>query len=65
MTLHMSPEEFRLRGHEVIDWIADYYARIESFPVLSQAAPGQLRTALHAYALEGHSPGQSLELVDR
>ncbi|HTW11622.1 MAG TPA: GAF domain-containing SpoIIE family protein phosphatase, partial [Solirubrobacteraceae bacterium] len=26
---------------------------------------GQLRTALHAYALEGHSPGRTLELVDR
>ncbi len=44
----MSPEEFRSRGHQVIDWIADYYARIESFPVLSQAAPGELRAALPA-----------------
>lgn len=26
---------------------------------------GQLRTALHAYALEGNSPGRTLELVDR
>lgn len=26
---------------------------------------GQLRTALHAYAMEGHSPGRTLELVDR
>jgi anti-sigma regulatory factor (Ser/Thr protein kinase) len=26
---------------------------------------GQLRTALHAYALEGHGPGRTLELVDR
>ncbi len=26
---------------------------------------GQLRTALHAYALEGHPPGRTLELVDR
>jgi anti-sigma regulatory factor (Ser/Thr protein kinase)/putative methionine-R-sulfoxide reductase with GAF domain len=29
------------------------------------ALMGQLRTALHAYALEGHSPGQTLLLVDR
>ena len=26
---------------------------------------GQLRTALHAYAVEGHSPSQTLQLVDR
>ena len=26
---------------------------------------GQLRTALHAYAIEGHGPGRTLELVDR
>jgi anti-sigma regulatory factor (Ser/Thr protein kinase) len=26
---------------------------------------GQIRFALHAYALEGHSPGRTLELVDR
>ena len=31
-TFHMTPEEFRRHGHTVVDWIADYYARIESFP---------------------------------
>ncbi len=29
------------------------------------ALMGQLRTALHAYALEDHSPGHTLQLVDR
>ena len=29
-----------------IDWIADYYERVESFPVLSQVAPGSIRAAL-------------------
>jgi aromatic-L-amino-acid decarboxylase len=42
----MTPEEFRRNGHAVVDWIADYYARIESFPVLSQAKPGQIRASL-------------------
>ena len=36
----MTPEQFREHGHRVIDWIADYYERIETFPVLSQAQPG-------------------------
>ncbi|HWD84458.1 MAG TPA: SpoIIE family protein phosphatase [Solirubrobacteraceae bacterium] len=29
------------------------------------ALMGQLRTALHAYAIAGHSPGRALELLDR
>lgn len=41
----MSPDEFRRHGHEVIDWIADYYSRIESFPVLSQVKPGDIRSS--------------------
>ncbi|HEY6396824.1 MAG TPA: SpoIIE family protein phosphatase [Solirubrobacteraceae bacterium] len=33
--------------------------------VRAAALMGQLRTALHAYAMEGHNPGRTLELVDR
>ncbi|PYY04203.1 MAG: aspartate aminotransferase family protein [Acidobacteria bacterium] len=45
-SLHMSPDDFRRHGHAVIDWIADYYARIESFPVLSEVEPGKIRAQL-------------------
>jgi aromatic-L-amino-acid decarboxylase len=48
-TFHMTPDEFRRHGHEVVDWIADYYARIESYPVLSRAEPGQLRASLPSH----------------
>src|SRR3954468_2185807 len=44
----MSPDDFRRHGHAVVDWIADYYSRIESFPVLSRAKPGEVRTSLPA-----------------
>jgi aromatic-L-amino-acid decarboxylase len=47
-SFHMTPEEFRRHGHVVVDWIADYHARIESFPVLSQVKPGETRAALPA-----------------
>ena len=47
---HMDPEQFRKNGHAVVDWIADYYKRIETFPVLSQVAPGQIRRSLPATA---------------
>ena len=33
--------------------------------IRAAALMGQVRFALHAYALEGHSPGRALELVDR
>src|SRR3954469_23068253 len=49
-SFHMSPDEFRRHGYEVIDWIADYYSRIESFPVLSQVKPGAVRESLPASA---------------
>jgi aromatic-L-amino-acid/L-tryptophan decarboxylase len=45
-SFHMTAEEFRRHGHAVVDWIADYHARIESFPVLSQAKPGEIRASL-------------------
>jgi aromatic-L-amino-acid/L-tryptophan decarboxylase len=44
----MTPEEFRRCGHAVVDWIADYQSRVESFPVLSQVKPGQIRASLPA-----------------
>jgi len=42
----MTPEEFRNRGHAVVDWIADYYQKIEAFPVLSKVEPGDIRAQL-------------------
>jgi aromatic-L-amino-acid/L-tryptophan decarboxylase len=42
----MTAAEFRKHGKAVVDWIADYYERIESFPVLSQVKPGQVRASL-------------------
>ncbi|GIV78923.1 MAG: aromatic-L-amino-acid decarboxylase [Litorilinea sp.] len=45
---HMTPEEFRRYGRAVVDWIADYYERVESFPVLAQVEPGQIRASLPA-----------------
>ena len=46
MSYHMTPDDFRRHGKELIDWIADYYEHIEEYPVLSPAAPGSVRTAL-------------------
>ncbi|QFZ22507.1 pyridoxal phosphate-dependent decarboxylase family protein [Saccharothrix syringae] len=49
----MDPEEFRRVGHEVVDWIADYRARVEGFPVRSRVEPGWVRERLAGLAEEG------------
>jgi len=52
----MTPDEFRQHGHQVVDWIADYYEQLETFPVLSQSAPGSIRAALPAAPPEQGEP---------
>ena len=42
----MSAEDFRRFGHEVVDWIADYFSHPERHPVLARVRPGQLRSQL-------------------
>ena len=60
MTAHMSPAQFRRHGRQVIDWIADYYERIESFPVQSQVQPGELTSSLPARPPEQGEPFDAL-----
>lgn len=45
-SFHMTPEQFRKYGRELVDWIADFYERVESLPVLSRVEPGKIREAL-------------------
>jgi aromatic-L-amino-acid decarboxylase len=61
----MTPEEFREYGREVVDWIADYYQRLESFPVLAQVEPGQIRASLPDHPPErGEAFGDVLADLD-
>lgn len=39
-------EEFKKFGHELIDWIADYLDNIESYPVLPDIKPGDIKSKL-------------------
>ncbi|CAI0434700.1 unnamed protein product, partial [Linum tenue] len=38
----MDSEQLREYGHQMVDFIADYYKNIENYPVLSQVEPGYL-----------------------
>ncbi|MCJ7486769.1 MAG: pyridoxal-dependent decarboxylase [Candidatus Aminicenantes bacterium] len=44
----MKNEEFRLVGHQFVDWIADYFENIEKFPVLSPLEPGDVKKNIPA-----------------
>jgi aromatic-L-amino-acid decarboxylase len=57
---HMTPQQFRQHGRAVVDWIADYYERIETLPVLSQVKPGQIRQALPT---EAPAQGESFDAI--
>jgi aromatic-L-amino-acid decarboxylase len=59
-SFHMTPEEFRRYGRAVVDWIADYQQRVESFPVLSQVEPGEIRATLPA---EPPQQGEPFEAI--
>ncbi|KAJ0427607.1 putative pyridoxal phosphate-dependent decarboxylase, pyridoxal phosphate-dependent transferase [Helianthus annuus] len=43
---HLNPEDLRTKAHKAVDFIADYYKHIESYPVGSQAQPGYLKNRL-------------------
>ncbi|MGI8495504.1 MAG: pyridoxal phosphate-dependent decarboxylase family protein, partial [Pyrinomonadaceae bacterium] len=48
----MKKEDFRQRGYELIDWISNYFERLEDFPVLSNNQPDELKNALPESAPE-------------
>ena len=52
----MGPEEFRRHGHALVDWIAAYLSQDDRYPVLSRAAPGDIRERLPAGPPEAGAP---------
>jgi aromatic-L-amino-acid decarboxylase len=42
----MTPEEFRKIGYRVVDWIADYRAKISELQVMASTAPGAVKARL-------------------
>ncbi len=58
----MTPAQFRKYGRAMVDWVADYYERIETLPVLSQIEPGDIRRKLPA---EAPQSGEAFETMLR
>ncbi len=56
----MPPGEFRESGHRFVDWVADYLAGIDEYPVLARVRPGEVRDALGTEAPHGGETMESL-----
>ena len=56
----MDPADFRRHGHALVDWIAEYLAGAERYPVLPRVAPGDVRRALPGEAPEHGEPFEAI-----
>src|SRR6185436_9211544 len=56
----MDPAEFRRHGHALVDWIAEYLAGAERYPVLSRNAPGDIVRALPSSPPETGEPFEAI-----
>lgn len=56
----MPAEEFRRLGHEIVDWIANYFEHIEELPVLAQIEPGDLKARLPSVP---PARGESMDVI--
>src|SRR4028119_719035 len=60
MKLDPTTSEFREAAHKAVDWIADYFDQIESYPVLSSAEPGDIARQFASAASEEGKPYDEL-----
>ena len=56
----MDFEEFRTHAHKFSDWMADYLASVEHYPVRSQVKPGEIAAQIPAACPE---QGESMEKI--
>ena len=56
----MDREQFRKHAHEIVDWIADFYENIESYPVKAQVQPGEILGKLPGNIPETGEPFEAI-----
>ena len=59
-SIHMTNEEFRRRAHQVVDWVADYLAEVESLPIASSVKPGDIMALLSEHPPEQPEPFEAI-----
>lgn len=56
----MNSEEFRRHAHRMVDWMADFLAGIDQYPVRAQVQPGEIKSRL---PLEAPVQGEAFEQI--
>jgi aromatic-L-amino-acid/L-tryptophan decarboxylase len=59
-SFHMTPDEFRRHGREIVDWVADYMERVGDLPIRSIVEPGDIAARLPTAAPEAPEPFDAL-----
>ena len=59
-SFHMTPDDFRRHGHELVDWVANYMGRVAELPVQPKIEPGDVRALLPPAAPEDPEPFELL-----
>lgn len=59
-SFHMSPNEFRRYGRELVEWIAGYMERVAELPIQATVAPGEVFGRLPALAPEEPEPFEAI-----
>ena len=52
----MTPEEFRAHAHELVDWMADYFAGVGARTIVPDLRPGDVRRVLPALPPDAGEP---------
>lgn len=58
--LDSTTDEFRAAAHRAVDWVADYLANIDVYPVLSRVQPGEIERQFADAASETGKPYDAL-----
>jgi aromatic-L-amino-acid/L-tryptophan decarboxylase len=46
--IFMKNEDFRRAGHQFVDWIAEYFEKVEEYPIVSRLEPGDIKREIPA-----------------
>ncbi len=56
----MQPDEFRRHGHELVDWMADFFTELGTLPITPAVEPGEIRRGLPLSAPQEGEPFDAL-----
>ena len=58
--MHLSKDEFREYGYQLVDWLAEYFDNVDQYQVLPSIEPGDIRNMLPVSAPERAEPMEEI-----